>query len=305
MAKQQEDTKAESTGGARGPRSPNFPAISLPDAIQKVKILYEKDRRAAVSVKTVLTHFGFGEKLSGSSARVLSALRQFGLLDDVAGNYRVSETAYMILSLSESSPQRVKAIQDSARKPAIYREVLSRFEEGLPSDAAFSDFLIAEKKFNTVSVDNFIRSFRASMAFAKVLDGAYTPTEELRQDVKVGDFVQWSPQGVDQFPTPLRITSLSEDGQFVQVEGSMTGLPIAEVQKTEAPTASPVVGMIQPPTFPPKASGVAREVSAFVEGEAVLQWPANMSADSILELEDWLQLVIKKMKRRYGVAPTD
>jgi hypothetical protein len=47
--------------------------------------------------------------------------------------------------------------------------------------------------------------------------------------------------------------------------------------------------------------GVAREVSSLQEGEAMLQWPATLSADSVAELEDWLTLLIKKLKRRYGV----
>jgi hypothetical protein len=37
------------------------------------------------------------------------------------------------------------------------------------------------------------------------------------------------------------------------------------------------------------------------EGEALLQWPANLSPESVTDLEDWLALVLKKLKRRYGV----
>jgi hypothetical protein len=51
---------------------------------------------------------------------------------------------------------------------------------------------------------------------------------------------------------------------------------------------------LQPPV------GVVREVSGFEEGEALLQWPATLSAENVQELEDWLMLVIKKLKRRSG-----
>ena len=50
----------------------------------------------------------------------------------------------------------------------------------------------------------------------------------------------------------------------------------------------------------PPPVGSVREVSMLDEGEAVLQWPATLSATSVEELEDWLQLVLKKLKRRYG-----
>lgn len=52
--------------------------------------------------------------------------------------------------------------------------------------------------------------------------------------VRVGDLVQWSPGGVDQFTAPVAVTGLSDDGSFVFVDGSNTGLPAAEV--TPVPT---------------------------------------------------------------------
>jgi hypothetical protein len=47
--------------------------------------------------------------------------------------------------------------------------------------------------------------------------------------VKLGDRVQWTSGGVDQFATPRKITRLSEDGEWAFVEGSDTGIPIAEL----------------------------------------------------------------------------
>jgi hypothetical protein len=41
-------------------------------------------------------------------------------------------------------------------------------------------------------------------------------------------------------------------------------------------------------------------VSSLPEGEAILQWPANLSPESVQDLEDCWALVIKKMKRRYA-----
>src|SRR5690606_11872364 len=132
---------------------------------------------ASVSAKTILKHFGFGEKVSGSSARVISALRQFGLLEESGDNHRVSEAAYLILSLSEGNPKRVQLLQECLRKPAIYREIMREYSEGLPSDHAVRDHLISEKKFNPASVDTFLRVFKSSMAFAKVEMGAYTESD--------------------------------------------------------------------------------------------------------------------------------
>jgi hypothetical protein len=37
------------------------------------------------------------------------------------------------------------------------------------------------------------------------------------------------------------------------------------------------------------------------EGEAVLIWPENLSADSVHDLEYWLTGVLQKAKRRAGI----
>jgi hypothetical protein len=309
MANEQQEVNGGG-GAARGPRSPNFPAITLQDALAKARILYDKDKRATVSSKTVLAHLGFGEKISGSSARVLSALKQFGLLDETTGVFRVTDAAFRLFSLSESAPERLKALQDCARKPAIYRDLLDKYEDGLPSDAALSDYLILNKKFNPVSVQSFIRVFKATLEFAKLTPGAYTEPKDPPTGPAVGDYVQWESQGVLQFEA-RKVTAKSADGEYVFVEGTSTGIPASQVQRVDPPSHG-ISGAHIPSTaqvFQPSGSGgavatMAHEVSDLKDGKAMLQWPATLSADSIDELDDWLQLLIKKLRKRAGISPT-
>lgn len=290
---------------ARGPRSPNFPSISLSDALAKARVLYDKDKRASSSLKTVLGHLGFGQQLSGSAGRVISAFRQFGLLEETGGQYRITEAAMRIFTLSESAPERIAAIQEAAKKPAIYRDVLAQYADGLPSDAAFKDFLILKKKFNPDSVDTFIRVFKATMEFAKLTPGAYTPIETENPSVPViGDYVQWESQGVLQFEVPRKVTYVSPDGAYVMVEGSATGIPMEQVAKADAPTGGTNPNLLHIPAMKP-LPGIAREVFSLGEGEAILQWPTTLNADGIEDLEAWLALVVKKLKRLKGVPSND
>jgi hypothetical protein len=60
-----------------------------------------------------------------------------------------------------------------------------------------------------------------------------------RPTPKVGDFVQWTSGGADQFKSPQRVVWVSDDGSYVRVEGSMTGLPAGETT---------VVGPVPPST---------------------------------------------------------
>ena len=297
-------------------RSPNFPAISLPDALKKIETIYKEDGRTATGVKVILKHLGYGENLSGSAGRMVSALRQYGLLEDVGDDkYRVSDAAVRILELSDESAARREAIEASARKPAVFREILKTYAERLPSDAALRDHLITELKFNPASVESFIRALKGTVGFAKLYQAKYTPPKETNDRPKLGDYIQWESQGVDQFAVPAKVTGLSQDGAFVLVEGTQTGIPVEQARKVEAPSQSVSMPFIQSTAqaFPAVLSSagaanfkgvgvaVAREVSSLEEGEAVLQWPATMSPESVLELEAWLTLVVKKMKRRAGV----
>lgn len=240
-------------------RSPNFPSISLPEALKRAKTVYEKDRRNAVSAGVVMEHLGYGKNVSGSAGRVLSALRQYGLLDDTPDDkYRVSDNAYFILTLPDESTKRWEAIGKSATKPAVFKEILKKYVDGLPSDSALREYLIAERAFNPASVDNFIRALKGTIEFAKLYEKSY--------DAGTGD---------DPGDTPDDQGTMDTDRNHDQ--GNRTN-----------------------PKPPP--AGVAREVSSLQEGEAMLQWPATLSPDSVAELEDWLALVVKKLKRRYAPA---
>jgi hypothetical protein len=71
-------------------------------------------------------------------------------------------------------------------------------------------------------------------------DGKVAPTEEMITEevtptgIKIGDAVQWTSQGADQFAEPRKIKSISEDGEYAFVEGSDTGIPINEISVTKA-----------------------------------------------------------------------
>lgn len=55
---------------------------------------------------------------------------------------------------------------------------------------------------------------------------------------KVGDYVQWEPKGILQFTEAKRIARISDDGAFVFVEGSTTGLPVGELTLKEKPSVA-------------------------------------------------------------------
>ena len=55
--------------------------------------------------------------------------------------------------------------------------------------------------------------------------------------------------------------------------------------------------LTQPPPALKQAGVMNQDTFTIGEGIAVLQWPAQLSTESAKDLEDWLALVVRKMKR--------
>jgi hypothetical protein len=167
-------------------RSPAYPAINFNEAVNRLRVIYDYERKAITSANVIFNHLGYPGK-TGPAGRVLSALRQYGLLDEADGKYKVSDVGYRILHLSDENPEKQKLIRDSALKPKLFRKLLHHFKDGLPSDATLKDHLIDAEEFNPSTVDQFIKIFRVTIDVAKLDVGGYTDgdvedTEEINEE---------------------------------------------------------------------------------------------------------------------------
>jgi len=157
--------------------------------------------------------------------------------------------------------------------------------------------LITKKSFSASGARQFIKAFRETIEVAKPGESSYSPGDDNgagNTKLAPGDLVEWESQGILQFDKPRKITGFSEDGTFAFVEGTQTGIPVQQLQKAEgAPPAPPQFESMREQSKP----GIRREVFALDEGEAVLQWPAQLTPGGVAELKDWLNLVIRKVER--------
>src|SRR2546428_186372 len=111
-SKPMEQPKIAEPAGKRSIRSPKYPRLTFTDALERIRIIYREDRRSPATAQVVLRPLGLTAG-SGPANRILSALKQYGLLDDLAGQLRVSDAAFKMLTLSESSPERAKLIGEA------------------------------------------------------------------------------------------------------------------------------------------------------------------------------------------------
>ncbi len=236
-ASESDDLKASRT------RSPNHPAMSLGAAIAKAALLQGKYGTAPVPLKIACETIGYST-LNSSANQAVAALKSFGLINVTgAGDSRkisVSPTGERII---RNAPDRAALIRDAAMKPQIHKELWDHFDgKGLPHDDILRNYLLWERdegKFNEEAVDDFIANFRATLDFSGVA-GSTTITPEFENPpspVQVGSFVQWTSQGTDQFQSPRRVLGISDDGEWAFVEGSNTGVPMAELTVRDAPAS--------------------------------------------------------------------
>ncbi len=293
-------------------RSVSYPFISLEEAVGRARVLWENEGKNFAYVSAAVSHWGYAPKSSGGRQTV-AALKAFGLVEDQGESegrqIRLTERALDIL-LEPDQSKKMQALRAAAISPKVYGELLNKWVASeLPSDPTISAFLLREKDFNRNAVADFIKDFRANIAYSGLADSLKMPPTTspptfseppLPSPIRIGSYVQWEPNGVWQFSEPRKVTGFSDDGDYLFVEGSLTGVPLNEVTVMSEPSATVPLSAptaVTPPAISRPPSGSRQDTFSLDEGMVILQWPATLSSDSYEDFESWIQLQLKKIKR--------
>jgi len=144
-------------------RSPNYPAISFTDALERAKKIWDQEQRHPVSPEIAAQHMGY-KKLTGTSYPVIAALKRYGLVEKTKKDIRVSEDAHFVFVHPEGHPDREEVVRRLAMLPELFNEVIAEFPGGLPSDVNLRAKLRTKWHFASEgAADTFIRSLRESV----------------------------------------------------------------------------------------------------------------------------------------------
>jgi hypothetical protein len=150
-------------------RSPNFPALTLEEAMKAASTLYSKVRKTTVDREAAAKELGYSG-LTGRSLKVLGAMNQYGLIDNTSkGQCRVTELAETALH-GFPEAEKIGAIQRAARSPGLFGAIYDEFGEGIESEHAIRSFLI-KRGFTDSGVESALQSFLATQRYA-LLKGA-------------------------------------------------------------------------------------------------------------------------------------
>ncbi|MEW6616791.1 MAG: hypothetical protein AB1401_15165 [Thermodesulfobacteriota bacterium] len=161
------NTPKEKKTRKQGKRSPGYPMISLEEAIQKAKILWEKDKNNPIPLKAAYEHLGY-KAGSTYGARVLAAMKKFGLIYEKQNDIILTDEA-IDLALHEAYDETyTKTTKKLALKPTSYEKLFNEYGGNLPSDATLKIKLIKDYDFNPDKVDGFLADFRKTIEFANL-----------------------------------------------------------------------------------------------------------------------------------------
>lgn len=149
-------------------RSPNYPALSFPDALKYAEDIYGKTQRHKTDRESLARIIGY-KGLSGKSLSVLGSLKAYGLLEGSGQQVGLSRDAETILVDPDSSGERSEAITRCSFAPAIFGQIKEDFAGSLPDDQLLRAYLL-KKCYSQQAVTRVIEVFKDTFGFAERID---------------------------------------------------------------------------------------------------------------------------------------
>ena len=164
-------------------RSPSFPFISLPVALERAKEFYAQEKRGSAPFEVAAKHWRYSPASSGA-LQTVAALKQYGLMQDEGvgkqRKVRLTELALRILlDTREDSVERDQYKLLAAMSPTVVAEIYEKWSNELPSDATLNHFLVLDKQFGQGTAAKVVEIIKSNEEFTGI-DRAVTMS--LNQD---------------------------------------------------------------------------------------------------------------------------
>lgn len=172
-------------------RSPNFPGVSLEEAVRMIEQIHGAEaHQHPIPVKVILGHLGYKPR-SGRGLVVVAALGQFGFLEfEGKGPTRSGRITDLALDVVlPGSPHRSEQLKVAALNPRLHADIWDEFAGKLPTDTTLRFRLVRERKFTERGADGFIKQFRSTIDFANLTEseaGVDDPEEKTADSNQTG-----------------------------------------------------------------------------------------------------------------------
>lgn len=147
-------------------RRPGFPTTGLTRALESTFRLWQEAGQSAFPPEAAVRALGF-KSLSGPARSHLSALKQYGLIEDAGKDrLRLSPLAKAIVAHPEGSDEQSQAIKEAALTPPLFAELWRSYSTA--SDGIIKAHLIASRNQNEEAARSAIKAYRDSIGRARL-----------------------------------------------------------------------------------------------------------------------------------------
>lgn len=285
--------------------SGRFPFINLAKALERGRQIFDNDKGGkGLKMPVAFAAWKYSDKSSGGFQTV-GALKMYGILEDEGSKadrlVRLTQDARHYY-LTEIEEEKRKLLAKFATKPSLMRHLLEEWDYGTRDDAVARTHLKTAIGLNEQSARSALSIYKDNLRFigakgsgnispnpAETVETGDNAGEKRSNDVpeiapkpiKVGDRVQWTSQGQEQFPVPRVVSRVFRDerGWFVALQGQIGALPMDDVDVVEPGAAS------APATLSAKPEAdQANPIEIFMTADHRLQITANLDRKGVDKL---------------------
>lgn len=239
-------------------RSPNYPVVGLGRAVELAAAFHKQYGTHPVPLMMIHKLWGF-EEGSNTGNQCVAALKSYGLMDVTGeGETRKAAMSKTGIRVVANAPDRAELLKTAALLPAIHREIVDHYDAaGLPANELLERYLVWDRPDGKRFNASTVKAFIARFRATLAFAGG-VPGDKMAAE-----------EGDDDDPP-------------IEEENGSNGTPPPPVRKEKRRMIT---------------EGSQEFAFELEEGPAVLTLPQGLGDGSTEDLEDWLKLVIRKIKR--------
>lgn len=173
-------------------RSPNYPSMSLDEAIDAMRPVYAKEKRAKFPRLSLANHLGY-TSLNGRALAKMGAVRAYGLIEGREDALTVSGTAIALIDAPPDSPDRLNALRSAFLTPPLFRRLWDEHGAEPPSPQTLRWWL-SQNGYVGDAADKALKVYLESLALVTQESGAYDMAEELEREEQLAEHMQEDPR---------------------------------------------------------------------------------------------------------------
>lgn len=180
-------------------RSPNFPSMSLGEAIEAIKKVHDAEGRSKIPRLSVVKPLGY-TSINGRSLSVLGALKAYGLMDGRADELRISQEGFTLANAPVDSDEYREALAASFRAPPAFQQFT---EEDESASADTLKWKLQKAGFKSDAAERLVRVYRESrdlVSAAFGTDHTCEPEEDAATQSRFNPFLEDAMNDLMPFP---------------------------------------------------------------------------------------------------------